>query len=81
MRRWRLDPRNQDIERARRRSTSQARKIRRIQDAIRRETSSGVRRCGICHARRSVMEVTRLRISDAAPSGFVSVRVPYCGQC
>jgi hypothetical protein len=39
------------------------------------------RRCAICRVRKSVEEVIRLLPSARARSGFVQVRIPYCGCC
>lgn len=45
------------------------------------ETSSKTRRCAICRVRKSVEEVIRLLPSARTRSGFVQVRIPYCGCC
>lgn len=45
------------------------------------ETPSKTRRCAICRARKSVEEVIRLLPSARTRSGFVQVRIPYCGCC
>lgn len=37
--------------------------------------------CRICRKRRAVREIARLRISKKSRSGFVEVRMPYCGEC
>lgn len=81
MRRWRGDPAHQELERARRRSDSGERKLRKFAHDDLVLKRSGVPVCGICHARRSVTEVTRLRISEDAPYSYVAMRLPYCGQC
>lgn len=39
------------------------------------------RRCAICRVRESVEEVIRLLPSAKARSGYVQVRIPYCGCC
>jgi hypothetical protein len=39
------------------------------------------RRCAICRVRKSVEEVIRLLPSSRTRSGYVQVRLPYCGLC
>jgi hypothetical protein len=45
------------------------------------ETSAVTRRCAICRVRNAVEEVIRLLPSSRARSGYVQVRIPYCGCC
>jgi hypothetical protein len=45
------------------------------------EVASTTRRCAICRARKSVEEVIRLLPSTKSRSGYVQVRIPYCGCC
>jgi hypothetical protein len=79
MRRWRSRPGN------RRRELDRQRRVRmagKINDA----RKMGPKLCGYCNARRAVRVVTRLEIlesaeSEGSRSGFIEVRVPYCGVC
>lgn len=45
------------------------------------ETQLGARRCAICRVRNAVEEVLRLLPSARTRSGYVQVRIPYCGCC
>lgn len=82
MRRWRSDLRHQLRERHLREQWYFERKRR---DAVREyrpyTNAHGDRVCGFCRRLPPVSEVVRLRISSAAPGGYVEVRVPYCGEC
>lgn len=40
-----------------------------------------MRRCAICRIRKSVEEIVRLLPCAGARSGYVKVRIPYCGFC
>jgi hypothetical protein len=44
-------------------------------------TSVAARRCAICRMRDSVEEVVRLLPSSRTRSGYVQIRIPYCGCC
>ena len=44
-------------------------------------TFVAARRCAICRMRDSVEEVVRLLPSSRTKSGYVQVRIPYCGCC
>lgn len=45
------------------------------------EMPPAIPRCAICRVRKSVEEVTRLLPSSRTRSGYVQVRLPYCGFC
>lgn len=45
------------------------------------EVPLATRRCAICRVRNSVEEVVRLLPSSRTRSGYVQVRLPYCGFC
>lgn len=70
MRRWRADPHHRELERASRERGQDSRKFR--------KAAQGRRLCGFCHQRPPKEEVLRL---FPAPTGYVEVRVPYCGDC
>jgi len=82
MRRWRADIRNYEKEREVRERAYLARKEREVFEefpAVARMQDESV--CGICRRLPAKCEVMRLRISSRTPSGFVEVRLPYCGEC
>ncbi len=70
MRRWRADPRHRESERASSERGQHARKLRHV--------VQGRRVCSFCHQRPPKEEVLRL---FPVPTGYVEVRVPYCGDC
>lgn len=70
MRRWRTDPSHREDERERRERGQYSRKLQRV--------TQGRRLCGFCHQRPPKEEVLRL---FSVPTGYVEVRVPYCGDC
>lgn len=79
MRRWRSRPGNHQRELDRQRNVRMAEKVESVQ-------RPGPKLCGYCNARRAIRTVTRLEIAesaraDEAISGFITVRVPYCGVC
>jgi CRISPR/Cas system-associated protein Cas10 (large subunit of type III CRISPR-Cas system) len=76
MRRRRADPSRQSAEMARRQEWHYARKIR---DSKEREQTD--RMCGFCGVKQPVTNIARLQVSEIAPYGYVTVRVPYCGEC
>jgi hypothetical protein len=43
--------------------------------------STAARRCAICRIRDSVEQVVRLLPSSRTRSGYVQIRIPYCGCC
>jgi hypothetical protein len=82
MRRWRSDIRNYEKEQESRERAHFARKERDALEefpAVTNTQDESV--CGICRRLPAMCEVTRLRISSRTPTGFVEVRLPYCGQC
>ena len=82
MRRWRADLRNYERERQRRERAHMDRKMRAAfeEDVLPRYVQ-GQRACGICGRLPAKGSVIRLRICPWVRSGFVRVRLPYCGQC
>lgn len=80
MREWRADPEHRQSERVRRQHFYFRRKLRRAHRP-RYVGMRGQRLCGICGVRRPVEIIERLRVSEADPSGFVKVLIPYCGHC
>jgi hypothetical protein len=82
MRAWRADPRHRMRERATRQHAYYARKLR---DALRERRpftdDYGRSVCGLCGKLPPVYVVSRLRICDHAHGGYVSIRIPYCGEC
>jgi hypothetical protein len=81
MRRWRANPHHRLRESLLRTQWTYERKKR---DAARPSTHTNARgelKCGICGKLPPVTEVVRLRVSEAAPDGYVEVRIPYCGTC
>jgi hypothetical protein len=80
MRRRRADPTRRAREKARRKSVRSAASVQVV------STASGVaqpmgRVCAICHLRSAVEEIVRLEPSELTRSGYVQVRLPYCGRC
>lgn len=69
MRRWRADPRHRKRERANREHSQYLRKLRNAQLGP---------LCGFCHQRRPKSKVLRLMPVER---GFITVLMPYCGQC
>jgi hypothetical protein len=82
MRAWRADPRHQARERATRERAYYERKLR---EALRERSpftnDLGLPVCGFCGKLPPIAEILRLRVCDHARSGYVQVRIPYCGQC
>jgi len=82
MRAWRADPRHRIRERATRQHAYYARKLR---DALRERRpftdDYGRPVCGLCRKLPPIYVVSRLRICDHTRGGYVSIRVPYCGEC
>jgi len=37
--------------------------------------------CAMCHLRAAIEEISRLEPSRFTRSGYVQVRLPYCGRC
>jgi ribosomal protein L32 len=82
MRAWRADPAHTASERANRARWHYQRKLR---EAL-RDSKVGTEKvahpvCGFCRRYPPVAIVRRLEIRDLAPTGYVGVRVPYCGEC
>ena len=82
MRKWRADATNRMRERARRTAAYRERKSRvgRINQGN-PASDPVVRICAICGTRRSIGQITRLRLCNSSPSGFEEVLIPYCGKC
>ncbi len=80
MRQWRADPQHRQNERVRRQHFYFKRKLRRANRPP-YMGMSGQQLCGICGVRRPVEIIERLRVSEADPTGFVRVLIPYCGHC
>ncbi len=82
MRRWRAKTQSRKSERAQRMARYYERKARKPprKNGMSGESDcAGV--CAICSNRPSVRLVSRLRVSEAALSGFEEVLMPYCGEC
>ena len=45
------------------------------------DVAEGRRRCSICGKRDAIEVITRLRPCAAARSGYVQMRIAYCGFC
>jgi hypothetical protein len=82
MRSWRANPDHKDEERERRKRWYYERKERAASAEKRPyRNANGKLVCGFCGLGSAVTEVVRLRICDRAPNGFLTVRIPYCGEC
>ncbi len=82
MRRWRANAKRRESELARRMARYYERKARKAQRKHRLSSKDrGNVVCAICSIRPSVGQVSRLRVSESAPSGFEEVLMPYCGEC
>lgn len=82
MRRWRADAKRRESERARRMVRYYERKGRKVPRKNRLGSGkSRVAMCAICSIRRAVRQVSRLRVSEVAASGFEEVQMAYCGEC
>jgi len=82
MRRWRSHADHQRDERGRRRRSYYQRKsLAALQDAGPGAGCEDRNICGFCRLKRSVGAVERLLINEDEPSGFISILVPYCGEC
>jgi hypothetical protein len=81
IRRRRADPRFRKKEK-RRRSSEMETTFPRVARSSQGGGQEALRqKCWICRKRAAVEVITRLRPSTAVRSGFVQVRVAYCGFC
>jgi hypothetical protein len=82
MRKWRAGKINQMRERNRRTAAYRERKSQSRRKPQGDSTADPIRQmCAICRMRRSVEQVSRLRLCKSSPSGFEEVLIPYCGKC
>jgi hypothetical protein len=82
MRRWRSDPRNYRREHECRERAYWRQKISRARSERRLYINRrGQAVCGFCWKRPPVRMAERLRISEAARTGYVKVLIPCCGEC
>lgn len=84
MRRWRADPSHHAMERSQRQQRYYGgQKQQQIEktSSSRQRASGGKRLCGFCWRRPALRKIVRLQVSEAAPDGYVKVRIPYCGEC
>jgi hypothetical protein len=82
MRKWRSRPGNLEGQRRKKRNDD-----REINEATPRKNPAALVEkpraalCAICHSRKAVEQISRLVASEVAASGYVEVRIPYCGKC
>jgi len=82
MRRWRGDPRHRQREVESRMRAYWKQKLRRATSERRLYINGcGQAVCGFCWRRPPVRMAERLRISEAARSGYVRALIPCCGEC
>jgi hypothetical protein len=80
MRRRRADPTRRAREKATRKNARCAAKADLASVAPSVAQPMG-RVCSICHLRSAIEEIIRLEPSELTRSGYVQVRLPYCGRC
>lgn len=82
MRRWRADPGHSARDRENRRQWHCDRKIRDAREKLPEFTNDrGEPVCGFCRSRPPITEILRLRVCEEARSGYLEIRIPYCGEC
>jgi hypothetical protein len=84
MRQLRANPAYRAFEKRRRDQRLEGGAPKEFFDSTRSGGESGaeaVRRCSICGKRDAVEIITRLRPSAETKSGFVQMRIAYCGFC
>ena len=84
MRRLRENPAYRALERRRRSQKWDDATSRRFVESMANETKPDLEthsRCAICRKRKAVEIITRLRPSAETKSGFVQMRIAYCGFC
>jgi hypothetical protein len=81
MRKRRADPQFQKDEKRRRRRDRERAFLRKASSGDGDGQPTASQKCWICRKRAAVEVITRLKPSTAVRSGFVQVRVAYCGFC
>ena len=82
MRCWRADPAHRERERLARKCGYPGRKERRAVKNYRPYTNlRGEPICGFCRTKCAIAEVVRLLPTRRTRTGFVEIRLPYCGEC
>jgi hypothetical protein len=81
MRRLREDPAYRVLEKKRREARLSGHALPAELNTVACVKQEAPRKCAICRKRNAVETVTRLRPSAEVRSGFVSIRIAYCGFC
>jgi hypothetical protein len=81
MRRRRADPQFQKDEKRRRSGERERAFLRKANSGDGGGQQTVIQKCWICRKRAAIEVITRLKPSTAVRSGFVQVRVAYCGFC
>jgi hypothetical protein len=82
MRIWRAASGNRSQEAANRKRWYYERKVRDVlRDQAETRENDVKPTCAFCGKDRPIGEIARLRISNESRSGYLEVRMPYCGRC